>query len=104
MDDLAEIVREIGRQQGENSFYRTCYGILKRLQDIISQAADDLLHIHQVSAYGSVGNVEQAYQIVEELKVLLEELSCREQRALIALRDFYAIENRAIEGFDTNRD
>jgi hypothetical protein len=32
MDEIVEIVRQIGRQQGENAYYRACYGLLKHLQ------------------------------------------------------------------------
>jgi hypothetical protein len=36
MDEIAEIVRVIRQQQGENSFYRVCYGLLKQLQDLVA--------------------------------------------------------------------
>ncbi|KAJ5642304.1 hypothetical protein N7490_006304 [Penicillium lividum] len=45
MDEIAKLVRELGRQQRENAFYRICYGLLKRLQDTLGQASDDLLFL-----------------------------------------------------------
>ena len=46
MDEIADIVRQVGRQQGENAYYRACYALLKRLQELTSQASNDLLRLH----------------------------------------------------------
>ncbi|KAJ5111911.1 hypothetical protein NUU61_001541 [Penicillium alfredii] len=51
MDEIEDIVRRIGRQQGENAYYRSCYVLLKQLQDAVGKAAEDLLRLHQSGAF-----------------------------------------------------
>ncbi|KAJ5672856.1 hypothetical protein N7507_001983 [Penicillium longicatenatum] len=93
MDEIADIVREIGRQQAENLFYRKCYGILKHLQDVVSHIADDLIQIHERSLHGDAGDLRHACQVVEELRMYLNEIYDRENNALIALTSFYETQN-----------
>ncbi|KAJ5720256.1 uncharacterized protein N7483_008190 [Penicillium malachiteum] len=91
MSEIAEIVREIGRQQAENLFYRKCYAILKSLQDVISQAADDLVKVYESSLHREFNDLRHAHQIVEELRMYLDEIHDREKNALTALTEFYDI-------------
>jgi hypothetical protein len=35
MDEIVELVRRIGRQQGYNAYYRACYCLLKEMQERI---------------------------------------------------------------------
>lgn len=53
MDEIAQIVRDIGQQQGENVYFRACYAILKRLQELTEQTSDDLRRLHQSPFVGS---------------------------------------------------
>ncbi|EKV12560.1 hypothetical protein PDIG_43130 [Penicillium digitatum PHI26] len=55
MEEISDIVRETGRQQTENSYYRTCYKLLKQLQDLVAQASDDLLCLPQYKTLCRVG-------------------------------------------------
>ena len=43
MEDIVSIVREIGRQQGRDAYYRTCYLLLNQLQDSVLCASNGLL-------------------------------------------------------------
>ena len=40
------LIREIGWHRGKNCFYRACYSLLKELQEVTEQAADDLLCLY----------------------------------------------------------
>jgi hypothetical protein len=42
-----DLIRAIGRQRGINRFYRTCYLLLKALQELIAHTSDDLLLFYQ---------------------------------------------------------
>jgi hypothetical protein len=48
IDGIVEIVRQIGRQQGENAYYRACYSLLKHLQELVKQALDEILRCQQI--------------------------------------------------------
>lgn len=45
MDVIVEIVRRIGRQLGQNTYYRTCYTLLNISQDLILEASNKLLDL-----------------------------------------------------------
>jgi hypothetical protein len=51
MDEVVEIVRQIGRQQGQNAYYRTCYTLLKKTQDLILQTSNELLNLYHSNAF-----------------------------------------------------
>ncbi len=42
MNDIADIVRAIGQQQGEYAYYRACYSLFKQLQDLLAEVTEDL--------------------------------------------------------------
>ncbi|KAJ5471977.1 hypothetical protein N7539_008546 [Penicillium diatomitis] len=69
MDEIVEIVRQVGRQQGENAYYRSRYGLLKRLQELIEEASEELLRHQQTRALDlpSQSSVH-AYRILRELQ------------------------------------
>ncbi|KAJ5640334.1 uncharacterized protein N7484_008196 [Penicillium longicatenatum] len=92
MDEIADIIRELGRQQGENTFYRICYGLLKRLQDTLSQASDDLLFHCQHDPYNTSRDFDPIHQIAEELKTLVEDIKDRERMSLMALEEFFDVQ------------
>jgi hypothetical protein len=51
MDEIIEIVRRIGRQQGQNAYYRTCYTLLKQSQDLILETSNELLDLYHSNAF-----------------------------------------------------
>lgn len=57
MDEIAEIVRHIGRQRGENVYYSACYALFKRLQALIEQSSDDLHRLYQLGTIGYLTTV-----------------------------------------------
>ena len=62
MARIEDIVREIGRQQGENVYYRTCYHLLKHLQDLVDQVTDELLRLH-------ISRAEQAQEFAKAREI-----------------------------------
>lgn len=85
MDEIAEIVRHIGRQQGENVYYRACYALFKRLQELIEQSSDDL---HRLYQSGTISSSEDdfypVYEVLQDLRASILELidqACNTQSA-----------------------
>lgn len=69
MDEITQIIRDIGRQQGQNAYYRTCYALLKRLQECIDQTSNDLLRHYQSGTFGSPNEeIEPVNLIMAELR------------------------------------
>ncbi|KAJ5215270.1 uncharacterized protein N7498_001677 [Penicillium cinerascens] len=89
MEDIAEIVREIGRQQVENTYYRACYDSLKRLQDLVGQASEDLFQVYQYNKNVSSCDFQSAHLVAEELRNAIQALSVQEEKAQLALKELY---------------
>ncbi|CRL30218.1 unnamed protein product [Penicillium camemberti] len=75
MEEIAEIVREIGRQQTDNSYYRTCYGLLKQLQDLVAQSSDDLRCLQQYETLFPSNDFLPIHHIATELQNSVAKLS-----------------------------
>ena len=88
MDEIEEIVRRIGRQQSENAYYRSCYVLLKQLQDAIGQAAEDLLRLHQSGAFLSFDDFHPVSQIADDLRNSIHDMMCQERKAKLAWEEF----------------
>ncbi|KAJ5135374.1 uncharacterized protein N7515_004652 [Penicillium bovifimosum] len=88
MDEIAEIVREIGRQQGENAYYRSCYESLKRLQDLVAEASDDLSQLYQHNTYKPPCDI-RAHQVADGLRRAIDALILQERKAQLALSELY---------------
>jgi nitrate/nitrite-specific signal transduction histidine kinase len=95
MEEIAEIVREIGRQQGENAYYRACYYYLKQLQDSVSQASDDLCQFYQETTFNPSCDIWLAHQVAENLRWSVYILAEQERKAQLALMELYNLENGA---------
>ncbi|KAJ5465963.1 hypothetical protein N7530_009750 [Penicillium desertorum] len=93
MDEIADIVREIGRQQGENSYYRACYDYLKQLQDSVSQAFDDLCQFYQEATFNPSCDSWPAHQVAERLRWSVYKLGEQETKAQLALVELYSLKN-----------
>lgn len=53
MDEIVQIVREIGQQQAQNAYYRDCYALFKSLQDLMDQTFNDLQYLYQFDKLNS---------------------------------------------------
>ncbi|KAJ5291502.1 hypothetical protein N7478_000753 [Penicillium angulare] len=89
MPALTDIVRDIGRQQGENVYYRTCYRLLKFLQDSVDRAVEDLERI-TAPPLNCPGDFVAAQEVACSLRKLAQTLILQEQAALSALADLYS--------------
>ncbi|KAJ5291408.1 hypothetical protein N7478_000659 [Penicillium angulare] len=86
---LTDIVRDIGRQQGENVYYRTCYRLLKYLQDSVVRAVEDLERI-TAPPLSCPEDFVAAQEVASSLRKLAQSLILQEQAALSALADLYS--------------
>lgn len=95
MDEIINITRQIGRQQGENLYYRACYALLKHLQELVTEASDDLLRLQQSGAYGSPEDeYYPVYQIVHELQTSINKLIDQACHAQLACEEFCDVDPR----------
>ncbi|KAI2787000.1 hypothetical protein POX_f07353 [Penicillium oxalicum] len=95
MDGIVEVVRQIGRQQGENAYYRACYGLLKRLQELIEQASEELLRHQQSGLQGSPSqSSDHAYKILRELQESTFDLVDQACDAQSSCEEFCPIDHR----------
>lgn len=89
MEEIVDIVRQIGRQQGANVYFRTCYALFKHLQDKAEQASEDLLHLHQSGAFGfSDDEFYLVYQVAQELQISVHDLADQALKAQLACEEF----------------
>jgi hypothetical protein len=78
MDEVVDIVRRVGHQQGQNAYYGTCYTLLKKIQDLILQTSNELLDLYHSNAFEEPESVST---IAEDLRNDIQTLIARERRA-----------------------
>jgi chorismate mutase len=86
MDEIIEIVRRIGRQQGQNAYYRTCYTLLKQSQDLILETSNELLDLYHSNAFEEPESVST---IADDLRNDIHALIPRERRARSHWDEFF---------------
>lgn len=95
MEEIAEIVREIGRQQSENAYYRTCFHLLKRLQDLTERSAGKLSHLYQLNnetgRYTSSCVLYTSQQVAGEMQTEVDTLKQYEEKARLELAELYSL-------------
>lgn len=95
MDEIVEIVRQIGRQQGENAYYRACYGLLKRLQELTEQASEEMLRRQQTATLDlSSKSFGDAYKILHDLQESTLDVIDQACDAQAACEEFCPIDRR----------
>lgn len=95
MDEIVDIVRQIGRQQSENLYYRACYGLLKRLQELIDHAAEELLRNQQSDPPDSPSrSSDHAYGILRELQGSMFDLVDQACGSQSSCEEFCPIDHR----------
>ncbi|KAJ6056974.1 uncharacterized protein N7446_007872 [Penicillium canescens] len=88
MDEIAEVVRHIGRQQAENACYRTCYALLKQLQDLVVEASENLIRLHQADRTLSADDdLYAVYQIAEKMRGSVRDLLAQAHNARTTYED-----------------
>ena len=89
MDEIVDIVRQIGHQQGENTYYRTCYNLLKQLQDKVAQASEDLLRLQQSETLSPDHDFHPVCQVAEQLRTSVNTIISQAREAHLAWEEFY---------------
>ncbi|KAK9846684.1 hypothetical protein MYU51_001931 [Penicillium brevicompactum] len=93
MEEIADIVRQIGRQQGENVYLRTCYALFKHLQDKADEAREDLLRLHQSGASASFEDeFSSVYHVAQELRTSVHAFVDQARHAQSACEEFSQVE------------
>ena len=88
-EDIVEIVREIGRQQGQNAYYRACYLLLKQLQDSVLCASNDLLRLYYSDDSVPAPDFEPVAEISARLRNAAYDLQSRARRAKMNWEEFF---------------
>lgn len=88
-EDIVEIVREIGRQQGQNAYYRACYLLLKQLQDSVLWASNDLLRLYYSNDSIPAQDFESVAEISACLRNAVHDLQSRARRAKMNWEEFF---------------
>ncbi|CAG8175915.1 unnamed protein product [Penicillium salamii] len=95
MEEIVNIVRQIGRQQGENVYFRACYALVKHLQDKTEQASEELIRLHQSGAFGSSDDeFYPVYRIAQELQASVHNLADQARKAQSACEEFCELDPR----------
>ena len=88
-EDIVGIVREIGRQQGRNAYYRTCYLLLKQLQDSVLRATNDLLRLYHSDDSIPAQDFEPVAEISAHLRNAVHDLQSRARKAQSNWEEFF---------------
>lgn len=99
MDDIEFIVREIGRQQGKNAYYRICYNLFKQLQEIVAHSSEKLILLNYEKTPLSPEKRHAVCHIVEHLRLSVKKLIDHKHRAHSDLEDLFFAEEYH-EGID----
>ncbi len=86
MEEIVEIVRQMGRQQGQNAYYHTCYTLLKKTQDLILETLNKLLDLYHSNAFEEPESVST---IADDLRNDIYALIAREGRARSQWDEFF---------------
>ncbi len=86
MEEIVEIVRQMGRQQGQNAYYRTCYALLKKSQDLILETSNELLDLYHSNAFEEPESVST---IADDLRNDIHALVARERRTRSQWDEFF---------------
>ncbi|OJZ80088.1 hypothetical protein ASPFODRAFT_53961 [Aspergillus luchuensis CBS 106.47] len=87
MDEILELVRQIGRQQGQNTYYRSCYFFLKDLQDLIPHVLHRLNNLHRGQCVAGQG-VDTAIAIATDLRAAVDSLKMRKYKSTLRWKEF----------------
>lgn len=88
-EDIVEIVREIGRQQCQNAYYRACYLLLKQLRDSVLCASNGLLRLYYSNDSIHAQDFEPVAEISARLRDAVYDLQSRARRAQMNWEEFY---------------
>jgi uncharacterized protein YaaR (DUF327 family) len=79
MEDIVQIVRQIGQQQAQNAYYRDCYALFKLLQDLTEHTSNELQRLHKTGTERSNNSVHQELRNFQNTICNLVERACEAQ-------------------------
>ncbi|CAG8308841.1 unnamed protein product [Penicillium salamii] len=79
MEDIVQIVRQIGQQQADNAYYRDCYALFKLLQDLTEHTLNELQMFYKSGTERSTNSVHQLLRNVQNTICNLVERACEAQ-------------------------
>ncbi|CAG7935198.1 unnamed protein product [Penicillium salamii] len=79
MEDIVQIVRQIGQQQAQNAYYRDCYALFKLLQDLTEHTSNELQRLHTTGTERSNHSVHQVLRNFQNTICNLVERACEGQ-------------------------
>lgn len=81
MEEIETIVKDIGRQQAENTYYRVCYNLFKQLQELVDQVSNELFRLYTYEPSSPVRYSIEVHQIAEDLRNSVDRLQEHDKRA-----------------------
>ncbi|KAJ5146612.1 uncharacterized protein N7515_001176 [Penicillium bovifimosum] len=90
MNDIADIVRAIGHQQGEYAYYRACYSLFKQLQDLVAEVTEDLNGLYESQQCNPSERFLAVSQVAEDFRSSVQSISAREKNAQLALASLWS--------------
>ena len=97
MDDITDIVRAIGQQQGEYAYYRACYSLFKQLQDVVAEVTEDLNGLHESQQCNPSEGFSAVSRVAENFRLSVQSISSQETNARLALSGLCSSSNLDID-------
>ncbi|CAG8679423.1 unnamed protein product, partial [Penicillium salamii] len=79
MEDIVQIVRQIGQQQAHNAYYRDCYSLFKLLQELTEHTFTELQRLYKSGTERSTNSVHQLLRKFQHTICNLVERACEAQ-------------------------
>lgn len=79
MEDIVQIVRQIGQQQAHNAYYRDCYSLFKLLQELTEHTFTELQRLYKSGTERSTNSVHQLLRNFQNTICNLVERACEAQ-------------------------
>ncbi|CAG8891656.1 unnamed protein product [Penicillium salamii] len=79
MEDVVQIVRQIGQQQAHNAYYRDCYSLFKLLQELTEHTFTELQRLYKSGTERSTNSVHQLLRNFQNTICNLVERACEAQ-------------------------
>jgi hypothetical protein len=97
MDNIADIVRAIGQQQGEYAYYRSCYSLFKQLQEMVAEATEDLNGLYERQQCNHSEGYSAVSRVAESFRLSVQSISSQEKNARLALAGLCSTHNLDID-------
>lgn len=90
IEEVQNVARKIGREKIEKAFCRTCYNLLKTLQDTVARSADDMIYVFEKGPHGPLEHPHPLRQLADGLISAMTEFKAHELKAEVFMENLYA--------------